>query len=275
MTQRPLPSELGRPLVIGHRGAKAYLPENTLPAYALAIAQGADMLEIDLHRSRDGAVPIVHDEGLEEIGGDGEVKDVSLEELRALASEAARHAPPFATPRGAPTSRVNISQSSGPEDFGGVPILEQVLDRFGDEIPFNLEIKTARGGVPYPGLQRRALDQVVSRGLLAQTLFSSFWDPVLSELRESSAESRLAVLVSPRAPERLFERARAVGVEAVNPYFLMANEELINRAHGEGLAVYVYTVDDEEEMKRLLDLGVDGIFSNRPDVLREVVDSRL
>jgi glycerophosphoryl diester phosphodiesterase len=275
VSERPLPSQRGRPLVIGHRGAKAYLPENTLPAYALAIEQGADMLEIDLHRSRDGAIPIVHDEGLEEIGREGEVKDVSLDELRELASEALRNAPPLETPLGGSGGRVQIRQPSSAPEFDGVPILEQVLDRFGDEIPFNLEIKTAKGGIPYEGLQQMALDQVVTRGLLADTVFSSFWDPVLNELRGRSPDARLAVLVSPRAPERIFERARSLGAEAVNPYFLLANEDLVSRAHGEGLAVYVYTVDDPEEMKRLLDLGVDGIFSNRPDVLRRVVDSRV
>ena len=58
---RPLPSEAGRPLVIAHRGAKAYKPENTLAAYELAIEQGADMVEIDLHLARDGSVPVAHD----------------------------------------------------------------------------------------------------------------------------------------------------------------------------------------------------------------------
>ena len=157
---RPLPTQEGRPLVIAHRGAKAYRPENTIPAYALAVEQGADMIEIDLHRSSDGAIPIVHDEGLEELGREGEVADVTLEELRSISDAA----PP---PEGPITER------------GTIPILEAVLDRFGETIPFNLEIKMRKGGLPYEGLQAQALAEVERRGLVEQTLFSSFSDALV------------------------------------------------------------------------------------------------
>ena len=82
--RRRLPSELGSPLVIAHRGASAYRPENTFSAYELAVEQGADMIEIDLHRTRDGAVVVAHDEGLERIGGRGDIADATLAEVRAL-----------------------------------------------------------------------------------------------------------------------------------------------------------------------------------------------
>ena len=84
---------------------------------------------------------------------------------------------------------------------------------------------------------------------------------------------RLGVLVDPRRAEKIFERAEAVGAEAVNPHDVLATRELIESAHERGLAVYVYTVDDPDRMRELLELGVDGIFSNYPDRLREVVDS--
>ena len=103
-------------------------------------------------------------------------------------------------------------------------------------------------------------------------MFSSFSDPVLAELRSFSPYARLALLLDPRFAERIFERAAAVGAEAVNPHFSMLTAELVDEAHSRGLAVYVYTVDDPQQMRSLFDLGVDGIFSNAPDVLREVVD---
>jgi glycerophosphoryl diester phosphodiesterase len=255
MTKRALPSEQGRPLVIGHRGAKAYLPENTLPAYALALEQGADMLEIDLHRSSDGEIPIRHDEGLEALGCDGGVGELSLTELRRL------------------SDRDGAEAAAEDALYPGIPTLEQVLDAFGAQVPFNLEIKTRGSGAAYAGLQAEALRHVVDRGLLGETLFSSFSDEVLDELRRLEPSARLGVLVHPRHPERIFERAEAVGAEAVNPHFLLATKELVADAHSHGLAVYVYTVDDEAQMRRLLDIGVDGIFSNCPDVLRSVVDS--
>jgi glycerophosphoryl diester phosphodiesterase len=151
-----------KPLVIAHRGASAYRPENTLPAYDLAVEQRADMIEIDLHRTRDGAIVVTHDEDLAGIGGRGEIADASLEQVREL-------------------------------DAGGgerVPLLEEVLDRYGERIPFNLEIKRGTRA-DYEGLERLVLDAVVRRGLLAGMLFSSFYDPVLARLRALAPEARI------------------------------------------------------------------------------------
>ncbi|MDH3687762.1 MAG: glycerophosphodiester phosphodiesterase family protein, partial [Myxococcales bacterium] len=92
-----------KPLVIAHRGASAYRPENTHAAYELAVAQGADMIEVDLHRTRDGEVVITHDAELERLGGAGEVADSDLRAMRALdAGEGER-----------------------------IPVLEEMLDAFG------------------------------------------------------------------------------------------------------------------------------------------------
>ena len=233
------------PLVIAHRGASGELPENTLPAYELAVAQGSDMIEIDLHTTRDGAIVITHDEDLEDLGGRGEVADATLGEIRRL-------------------------------DAGGgavVPILEEVLDAFGGRIPFNLELK--RGSrAEYAGMEAVAVAEVARRGLLEQALFSSFFPPVLEALREVSPEVRIAVLISPRFPQGAIERALALGAEAINPERSLASPELVDSAHGEGLSVYVYTVDDPEEMHRLLDLGVDGLFTNYPGRMRTLLASR-
>jgi glycerophosphoryl diester phosphodiesterase len=233
-----------KPLVIAHRGASGELPENTLPAYELAVEQGADMIEIDLHTTRDGAIVITHDEGLERLGGRGEVADARLEEVRRL-------------------------------DAGGgapVPTLGEVLDVFGGRIPFNLEFKRSSRG-EYPGMEAAAVAEVTRRGLLNQTLFSSFYPPVLEALREFSPEVRIAVLISPRFPQGAIERARELEAEALNPERSLSSRELVEAAHGEGLAVYVYTVNDGAEIRRLLDLGVDGLFTNHPRRMRAILAS--
>jgi glycerophosphoryl diester phosphodiesterase len=253
-TKRPVPSEEGYRVVIAHRGAKAYKPENTIAAFELGVAQGADMLETDLHLSRDTKIPISHDATLERFEREGELSDLTLEELREV-------------------SRRSFDARGSGEQYEPIPTLEEVLDRFGEQIPINLEIKTDASGRAYPGLQRMVFDEVVERGLLGKTLFSSFSDDALRELRGFSEEVRLAVLVDPRAPEGIFGRAAAVSAEAVNPHFVNASADLVQEAHRIGLAVYVYTVDDPEQMGELFDRGVDGIFSNAPDVLRAVADS--
>ncbi|MGH0032507.1 MAG: glycerophosphodiester phosphodiesterase [Myxococcota bacterium] len=228
--------------MIAHRGASAHAPENTLPAYELAVTQRADMIEIDLHRTRDGAIVITHDEELRGLGGAGEIADATLEEILAL--------------------------DAG--DGERVPVLDEVLDRFGSRIPFNLELKRGTAA-PYAGLEAATLAAVEARGLLADTLFSSFFDPVLEALRAASSEARIGVLVSGRAPRGWLERAERFGACAVHFWAGLASEENVERAHAAGLRVHVYTVDDPAQMETLVERGVDGIFTNHPDRLRALL----
>jgi glycerophosphoryl diester phosphodiesterase len=233
-----------RPLVIAHRGSSGHRPENTLPAFALAVEQRADMIETDLHRTRDGAIVITHDEELAGIGGVGEIAEASLAEIRAL-------------------------------DAGGgerVPTLDELLDGFGERIAFNLELN--RGTcAEYDGLEAQALAGVRQRDLLVSTLFSSFYDPVLARLRALAPEVRIGLLISRRYPHDLLARARALGAEAIHPEASLVDRRLVEDAHAAGLRVFVFTVDAEEEMARLLALGVDGLFTNFPERMRRIVDS--
>lgn len=233
-----------KPLVIAHRGASAHRPENTMPAFELAVAMRADMIETDLHRTRDGAVVITHDEELAGLGGRGEIADATLAEIRAL-------------------------------DAGGgarVPTLDEMLDAFGARIAFNLEIKKGTRA-EYEGIEEIAIDAVRSRGIAERTLFSSFYDPVLARLRALAPEARIGLLISRRYPVRIVERARALGAEAIHPEAAIVDAALVESAHEAGLAVYVFTVDEPAEMRRLLDLGVDGLFTNHPDRMRILVDA--
>ena len=230
-----------RPLVIAHRGASGYRRENTLAAYALAVEQQADMIEIDLHRTRDGASVVIHDERPAGLAA-GEIADATLAEVRAL-------------------------------DLGGgsrIPTFDEVLDAFGQTIAFNVELKRGGHGL-YAGLEAAAVAALERRGLLSRTLFSSFEDAVLARLAEVAPASRRALLLEPKRAERPLERARAVGAEAVNPWRGLATRELVEAAHAEGLAVYVFTVNPEHEMRRLLELGADGLFTDFPDRLRALL----
>ena len=235
-----------QPLVIAHRGASGYRPENTLSAFELAVDQRADMIEIDLHLSRDDAIVVRHEKDLASVGLKREIRVADLA----------------------------LIQSLDAGDGEKIPTLDEVLDRFGSEIAFNLEIKTGSDGA-YPGLEEAVLRAVECRGLLASTLFSAFCDGVLGRLRALSSKARLAVLVSARRPEGALERGRAVGAEALNPWFGLADVPWIDVAHAEGFAVYPYTVDTQAELRRCLEAGVDGLFTNYPDRLRELVGASL
>ena len=240
---------MSRPLVIAHRGASGELPENTLPAFERAIELSADMIETDLHLSRDGVVVIHHDPELARLGGEGEIGERTAAELALL----------NAAPGAAVAARI--------------PTLLELLDGFGDRMQFNLELKVGTRE-PYAGLEDRVLREVEQRGLMPRMLFSSFDDGVLERLRTRSPDARLAVLVAPERPERIFERATRVAAEAINPQCFLVDSELVEAAHAAGLAVYPYTANQLPEMIRLLDCGVDGIITNYPARLRELVLAR-
>jgi glycerophosphoryl diester phosphodiesterase len=236
--------------VIAHRGASGERPENTLSAYELAVAQAADMIEIDLHLSLDRVVMIHHDASLERLGASGEIREYSASEL----------------------SRLNAAPGASLEER--IPTLLDVLDRFGERMQFNLEIKVGGDNRAYEGIEEIALAAVSERGLLPRMLFSSFYDEVLVRMRALSAAARLALLVSPRAPVAILERAAAVSAEAINPEVRLVDSELVSKAHEAGLAVYPYTEDDPAGMVRLLDAGVDGIITNHPARLLALVEER-
>lgn len=222
-------------LAIAHRGASRDAPENTLEAFELAIAQGADMIETDLHLLRDGSVVLTHD---------GRVRwravgQLDLGELRELSP--------------------------------AVPTLEEALDAVGDRIPFNLELKRGAGG-DYPGLAERTLDEVRRRGLLEQTLFSAFYDSALEEVRRLEPSARVGLLVSRRGCVAVEERARGLGAEAVHPERAVLTEGMLRQLQSAGYRVNVFTVDAEADLRRLVAWGVDGIFTNVPARLRKILE---
>jgi glycerophosphoryl diester phosphodiesterase len=220
--------------VIAHRGASVDRPENTLAAFELAVEQGADMIETDLHLLRDGAVALYHDD---ELGG-RPVGEHSLAELR--------------------------------QRLPAAPTLEETLDSLGGRIDWNLEIKAPRSG-PYAGLEARALDEVRRRGILARTLFSSFSDTVLRRLRELEPKARLGTLVSARSPENILGRAASVKAEAVHLDLRLATEPRVAEAHAADYQVNVWTVDAPADQRRLIGYRVDGIFTNLPAKLRALL----
>jgi glycerophosphoryl diester phosphodiesterase len=224
-------------LVIAHRGASADAPENTFAAFELALEQGANMIETDLHLLGDGQIVLCHDD---EVGGKS-VGDLTLEELREILPD--------------------------------VPTLAETFEEFAQRIPFNLEIKRSRDR-EYVGIERCALDIVRQHGVLEQTVFSSFEDSVLQRVRELEPLAPLALLIPARGTKGAAKRAAALGAETINLRTPQATPALIKELHASGFRVQVYTVDDPRRQTRLIEAGIDGIFTNAPGRLRRLLDSR-
>jgi len=247
----PLAPGTSPPWVIAHRGASADFLENTVPAFDAALAAGADAIELDVQRSRDGVAMVWHDRTLRHAGlPRRRVAGLTAKELGRLQAGAARGA-----------------------RFPGIPIptLDEVLGRYGGQIPLLLEIKL-RGGRPAMARHRtlagEVADQVARRGLLGATYILSFGAYALAAARQVVPDLR-CVLNMDRTPriggslrkhfEGLF--AVCVNIRALRPDFVRA-------AHDLGRPVLVFTCDTPPEVDRCLAAGVDGIVSNRPAWLR-------
>jgi len=244
----------GRPVeVIAHRGFSAVAPENTLAAIRAAIEAGADRVEIDALSTQDGVPVVIHDADVERTtNGRGPVAQTTFRELRAL-DAGSWFDPRFAGER--------------------VPSLEEALAACRGRVRVNVEIKAeaveaGTGAVP-DGIEARVVAVVLGLGMTSSAVVSSFEPRALQRIRRLSPEIGL---------ESLFDAARhkGLGPEAVcaevgSRAFSCSVEEAsprwIAEAHRAGLRFQVYTADEPEAMEDLITLGVDGIFTNRPDRL--------
>ncbi|HYV58246.1 MAG TPA: glycerophosphodiester phosphodiesterase family protein [Candidatus Nitrosopolaris sp.] len=228
-----------RPLVIAHRGASGTSPENTLAAFRRAVEIGADMIELDVQLTRDGAVVVIHDYTLERTtSGVGAVHETVLADLRRL-DAGSWFAPAFGGER--------------------VPTLAETLDAV--PLPINVELKPVGPGE----LEARALAVVEEAGALRRTIFSSFAMDALERVRARSAAAQLAVLWETERVEDAVAWARRVGARALHLRKDTTTPRALEAAASAQLAVRVWTVNDQAEMQRLAAAGVGGIFTDFPE----------
>lgn len=242
-----------RPKIIGHRGFSGIAPENTLAAIRAAIATGVDMIEVDLTLSRDGAVVCFHDETLDRVtNGHGLLRGYDLADLRLL--DAGRwFAPEFA---GEP-----------------LPTLEEVLDSCRGRVALNLEIKPEAFDPARPLVLERTLAALTERSMVDNVVISSFDPRVLLESRRLAPDLERASLLYPPYHRNSPPRAIVdqVGATALHVERTQATPDLIAACRESALPLRVYTVNTDDDMRRLIDAGVDGLFTDFPDRLRDLL----
>jgi glycerophosphoryl diester phosphodiesterase len=273
---------------IAHRGARSVAPENTLPAFEIGMKRfKADMIELDVHLSKDGIPVVVHDDTLERCSdvqkrfpqrSPWRVGDFTMSELLSLdAGNWFVETDPFGQIRdgAVPTEDLELFQSGRVR----IPTLKACLQLAREyNTPVNIELKNFPAF--YPGLADRVLEVVRIVGMEKRVLFSSFDHEILLELGRLAPEiPRGALVEQPVFPLGTYVRD-TLGCVAFNPgkdVLGFASEEyrksrrlrkdLIDQAHAAGLKVYVWTVNDPGVMKQMLKIGVDGIFTDFPQVL--------
>ncbi len=239
----------GRPLVVGHRGAMSHAPENTFASFSLALQQGADLVELDVHLTADEVAVVIHDETLERTtDGRGAVSRLTLAELRQL-DAGSWFGPAFAGER--------------------VPTLDEVLDWAAPRVPLAVELK----GVPHP--HPRLVEVVVGaiqhHAMLERVALIAFDHPALANARALEPRLQCGVLYACRPADPL-ALARAVGAEALLPHWSFVVADDVARAQAVGLAFQPWETSDPDVIAALLAAGVDGIASNSPAVARRVAE---
>lgn len=231
-------------LRIGHRGAAASAPENTVASFRRAVELGVDGVEFDVQRTRDGALVVIHDETVDRTtDGTGPVADLTLAEIRAL----------------------DAGSWKGAEFAGArVPTLDEVLDAVPAPLWLFVELKDPSR---YPGIEREVLAALRSRGVFERSGISSFDHAALARVREADAHLRIGLLYA-RHPDPV-SAARALGALAIHPPLRGLDADLVRAAHAAGLAVLTWTANEPAEIAAARALGVDGIFSDHPERLAD------
>jgi glycerophosphoryl diester phosphodiesterase len=223
-------------LIIAHRGASNLAPENSLKAFRKAIELGADYIEFDIHKSKDGKIIIMHDANIFRMTGkSGIIKNMTFEELK------------------------NLEVGDGEK----IPTLFMLIKLAKGKIALNCEIKVK-------GLEEKLVEILQENDIIESTLISSFKTGILLKIQKLEPQLRLAVLRPSRmqwitsliSPKRMITTATKNRFYAVNPRCFFVNNKFVERAHNHNLKVFPWTIDSEKKMKKLVKIGVDGIITN-------------
>ncbi|MFE4898724.1 glycerophosphodiester phosphodiesterase [Peribacillus butanolivorans] len=250
---------------IAHRGASGYAPEHTIPAYQLGEQMKGDYIEIDLQMTKDGKLIAMHDEKVDRTtNGTGLVKDLTLAEIKKLdaGSWFNEKYPQFAKTK-----------------YKGlvVPTLEEVFKKFGRQANYYIETKSPE---VYPGMEEELLEvlkdykMVDSKGRTKNVLIQSFSKESLLKVHDMNPKLPLVQLfsyknqatISDKELESIKEYAIGVG-----PNFPKVDGQYVKMVRNHGLQFHPYTVNERADMKKALEWGATGLFTNYPDVFNEVI----
>lgn len=243
-------ASLPHPMIFAHRGASAHAPENTLASFELALAENADAIELDVKLSADGHAVVIHDRTVDRTtGSHGRVKDLSLAQLKSL-----------------------DAGSVFSEKFRGekIPTLEEVFEAVGRRTLINVELTNY--STPRDQLVETVCMLVKKLGLQNYVMFSSFFASNLTKARAYLPEVPQGLLAFRGT---LGAWARSFGFafgqyRALHPFLKDVTPQHVQRVHRLSRRVHVWTVNAAEDMRRLFHWGVDGIFTDDPQLAMQV-----
>jgi len=247
MTYPRLKNPANTPKIAAHRGASIAQTENTIAAFDLAVATGADAVELDIRWTADGKAIVYHDPLIMHDGVRVAVNKLTTADFAAI------------------TARQGIA----------VPTLAEVLDWGKDKMPLVFDIKDT-------GHEEELIAEVERYGFHPQSVFSSFRLTIVGKIKARRSDWRAAwiigntggALVRQLLSAPILTRAVRWGMDALHFHFSWITPGVLQRCHRENIEVAVWTVDRPEEIKRFTDLGVDTIITNVPDLARKMLDRK-
>lgn len=236
-------------LNIAHRGASGVAPENTISAFLMAVESGADIIELDVQLSKDLQVIVIHDETIKRFTGiDTRVKWLDFDYLKEL----------------------DFGSWFSPEFKGErIPTLKTVFETIGSMTKYNIEIK--KGEKFYPGISESVLDLINKYALIDNVWISSFDLKTIKKVRELDNKISAGIIFNKNDWNYYLKCAQKLNCQFIVPEKGLITESNLNHAHALGISVYPYVTDEEEEILRLIQTGVDGIITNRPDRLSGII----
>ena len=235
--------------IFAHRGASGYAPENTLEAFALAITQGADGIELDVQLTKDGIPVVIHDETIDRVTEKkGWVKDYTLEELRAF----------------------NYNRTKPEYKHADIPTMREVFELLKPTGLFiNIEIKT--GVVFYEKIEEKILALTKEMGMEDRVCYSSFNHYTVTRIHELKPDAEVGFLYAD-GPIDMPSYGVKHGVNALHPaLYNLQYDGFVKECKEKGLKLNVWTVNERPYMEMCCQYGVDAIITNYPDIAKEVV----
>ena len=231
-----------------HRGASFDYPENTMLALKEGIKSGAKGLEIDVHKSKDNKLVIIHDEDIQRTFiGRGLVKDFTLEELKSF------------------KNRKKLFRDN---DECHIPTLEEVLNLIKDiDILLNIELKT--DVIHYPEIEEDVVKLIKNYGIEDKIILSSFNHESIKKVKAISSIKTGILYEKPI--KDVVQYARSLGSYAIHPDLRLVSQELIEEAHKNNLKVNIFTVNNPIYMRLLIENKADGVFTDYPELLSEIM----
>lgn len=237
--------------VWAHRGASGYAPENTLEAFSLAAEMGADGIELDVQMTKDGELVVIHDEWIDRVSnGSGKVADYTLEELKQFHFNKTK--PEY-------------------EKICRIPTLREVFELLQNtELTINIELKT--GVNFYPGIEKKVVELVHEMGWQNRILYSSFNHCSVLKVKKYDPNAEIAFLYMEQLAHAA-DYAIMNQVYTVNPSVLCTTlKDEMRECREKNVSVNVWTVNQEEDMRRLKEMGVNAIITNYPDIAKRIVE---